>query len=390
MRTRVTNLYKEFTASEQASGILLILATILSIALANSSIGPAYQHFWHHKIGPELNILGLHLGLHLSIEHWINDGLMAIFFLLIGLEIEREIYTGELSNLRQAILPIAAAIGGMLIPALIHFGFNQGTATQSGFGIPMATDIAFALGVLTLLGKRVPISLKIFLTALAIIDDLGAILVIALFYIGNFSFAYFSGAVALFLLMWVMNRRGVTRVSLYLLLGVLMWYCMLKSGIHATLAGVLLAFVLPYGNGDEHSPSFHLQHLLHKPVAFLIMPIFALANTGISLAGDLGAALTSLNSLGIIVGLLLGKPIGIALASWLTIQIGWSQLPEGVQWKHIWGAGILGGIGFTMSIFISNLAYTDPHIIQISKIAVLTASTCAGLIGYSVLKKASQ
>ncbi|MBS1174253.1 MAG: Na+/H+ antiporter NhaA [Burkholderiaceae bacterium] len=382
MRTTLTKLYTEFTDSEQSSGIALIIATVVSLVIANSVWGSAYTHFWHSYVG--FDFAGLHLK-H-SVSHWVNDGLMAVFFLLIGLEIEREIYKGELSDLKNATLPIFAAIGGMLVPALIHFYFNRGTTTQDGFGIPMATDIAFALGVLALLGDRVPVTLKIFLTALAIIDDLGAILVIALFYVSDFSIVYFSGAMAIFALLLVLNRMGVKRIWIYLLLGVVMWYCMLESGVHATLAGVLLAFAIPFGNGDVHSPSYHLQHVLHKPVAFIIMPIFALANTGIMLSGDWVSGLTSANSMGISAGLLIGKPVGILLMCWLAIKFGISQLPEEVNWQHLIGASFLGGIGFTMSIFITLLAFNDAGVVQISKISVLFTSLIAGVIGYSVLR----
>ena len=384
MKTTLTKLYKEFTEAEQSSGLILIIATIVSIAIANSVWGGTYTQFWHSYVG--FDFAGLHLK-H-SVSHWVNDGLMAIFFLLIGLEIEREIYKGELSDLRNASLPIAAAIGGMALPALFHYFFNQGTNTQSGFGIPMATDIAFALGVLALLGDRVPVTLKIFLTALAIIDDLGAILIIALFYVSDFSIAYFSGAMAIFALLLVFNRMGVKRVWIYLSLGVVMWYCMLESGVHATLAGVLLAFAIPFGNGDEHSPSYHLQHVLHKPVAFIIMPIFALANTGIMLSGDWTSGLMSANSMGIFAGLLIGKPVGILLMCWLAIKFGISQLPEEVNWQHIIGASFLAGIGFTMSIFIALLAFNDESIVQSSKIAVLFTSLIAGIVGYLILRMA--
>ncbi len=252
----------------------------------------------------------------------------------------------------------------------------------------MATDIAFALGVLALLGDRVPVTLKIFLTALAIIDDLGAILIIALFYVSDFSIAYFSGAMAIFALLLVFNRMGVKRVGIYLSLGVVMWYCMLESGVHATLAGVLLAFAIPFGNGDEHSPSYHLQHVLHKPVAFIIMPIFALANTGIMLSGDWTSGLMSANSMGIFAGLFIGKPVGILLMCWLAIQFGISRLPEEVHWRHILGASFLAGIGFTMSIFIALLAFNDESIVQSSKIAVLFTSLIAGIVGYLILRMA--
>ena len=384
MRTKVTHLFKEFLSNEQSSGIVLIIATIISLLIANSGMGSSYIEFWQTKVGT--NAGGLYLNL--SVEHWVNDALMAIFFLLIGLEVEREIYIGELSNLRNAMLPIFAAIGGMVVPAAFHYWFNAGTPTQGGFGIPMATDIAFALGVLALLGDRVPMSLKIFLTALAIIDDLGAILIIALFYVGDFSATYFGLAMAVYVLLLVFNRMGVTRLWFYFIPGVFMWYFMLRSGVHATLAGVLLAFAIPFGNGDKHSPSYHLQHALHKPVAFIIMPIFALANTGIILSGNWFSGLGSDNSLGIMSGLLLGKPIGVVLMTWIAVAFGISKLPPSIQWRHIVGTGFLAGIGFTMSIFITLLAFDNAATVQMSKITVLLTSLLAGVAGFLILRSA--
>lgn len=370
--------------SEQASGILLIACTVISIAIANSFFGQRYLDFWHMKVGFEAGGVDLKY----SIEHWINDGFMAVFFLLIGLEIERELYIGELSDLKNASLPIFAALGGMLTPALFHFLLNRGTETQAGAGIPMATDIAFALGVLALLGKGVPASLKIFLTALAIIDDLGAIIIIAIFYVGHFSFIYLSLSIGIFLLLIVFNRMGVRRLPFYLIPGVVMWYFMLKSGVHATIAGVLLAFAIPFAGGEDDSPSYHLQHALHKPVAFFIMPIFALANTGIVLSGDWVNGLTTMNSLGIFAGLFAGKPLGIVLFCIVSIKLGISRLPEDVTLKHIIGAGFLGGIGFTMSIFITLLAFQNLDVIQNSKISILISSFFAGTVGVLILKTA--
>jgi NhaA family Na+:H+ antiporter len=311
---------------------------------------------------------------------------MAIFFLLIGLEIEREIYIGELSDLKSASLPIIAAIGGMALPALFYFLFNRGTETQNGIGVPMATDIAFALGVLALLGKKVPVSLKIFLTALAIIDDLGAILIIAIFYVGDFSFLYLMLALTVYAGLLILNRLGIHGLPFYLIPGVLMWYFMLRSGVHATLAGVLLAFALPFGDGSETSPSYKLQHFLHRPVAFGIMPIFALANTGIVLNGRWFESLAAPNSLGVFAGLFLGKPLGIFLAGFLAVKTRLSQLPGDVSWKHIIGAGFLGGIGFTMSIFITLLAFDDPEIVQSTKISILLSSLLAGISGFLILR----
>lgn len=384
MITRLNRLYTEFTESEQASGILLIACTVISISIANSVFGQRYLDFWHMKVGFEAGGMDLKY----SVEHWINDGFMAVFFLLIGLEIERELYIGELSDLKNASLPIFAAVGGMIIPALFHFLLNQGAETQPGAGIPMATDIAFALGVLALLGKDIPASLKIFLTALAIIDDLGAIIIIAIFYVGHFSFIYLSLSLGIFLLLIVFNRMGVRRLPFYLIPGIVMWYFMLKSGVHATIAGVLLAFAIPFAGGDDDSPSYHLQHALHKPVAFFIMPLFALANTGIVLSGDWVNGLTTMNSLGIFTGLFAGKPIGIVLFCLVSIKLGISRLPEDVTLKHIIGAGFLGGIGFTMSIFITLLAFQNLDVIQNSKISILISSFFAGTVGFLILKTA--
>jgi NhaA family Na+:H+ antiporter len=381
VRARLTTLFIGFVESEQASGIILIFCTIASIVIANSIFGKAYAEFWHTEIGFEVGSFGLKHGL----EYWINDGLMAIFFLLIGLEIERELYIGELSDLKNATLPIIAALGGMATPALIHFILNRGTVTQAGIGIPIATDIAFALGVLALLGNRVPVALKIFLTALAIIDDLGAIVVIALFYVDGFSFPYLLLAVAVFAGLLVLNRLGVRQLSVYLILGSVMWYFMLQSGIHPTIAGVLLAFAIPFAHGDEASPSSRLQGFLHKPVAFAIMPLFALVNTSIALTGNWSEGLLSANSLGIFAGLLIGKPLGIAVFSLLAVRIGISRLPSDVSWRHIIGAGFLGGIGFTMSIFITLLAFDDPAHVQSSKLAILITSVLAGTVGYLIL-----
>jgi len=372
----LASLFTDFMESEKASGIMLILCTAVSIAVANSAYSAQYIGFWHAEV------------LQHSLQHWINDGLMAIFFLLIGLEIERELYAGELADPRNASLPIAAAIGGMATPALIHFLFNGGSETVGGAGIPMATDIAFALGILALLGNRVPVSLKVFLAALAIIDDLGAIAVIAIFYVSDFSFAYFGGAMAIFGVLLAFNRLGVQRIYLYLVPGGAMWYCMLQSGVHATIAGVLLAFALPFRDGGEKSPSYRLQHFLHKPVAFVIMPVFALANTGITLGGDWMGGLATANSLGIMAGLLAGKPVGIALFSYLAVKMRVSRLPGDVTWSQIVGAGFLGGVGFTMSIFITLLAFTDNiEIIESSKLSILLASLVAGTIGYLILHR---
>lgn len=383
---RFGNLFQEFFNSEKAGGIVLLGCTVLSLLLANSAWGEAYVNFWQQHLNGSFSTVHLDY----SIEHWINDGLMAIFFLLVGLEIERELYIGELSTFKNAVLPVAAALGGVLVPALIHFGFNRGMPTQHGYGIPMATDIAFALGMLSLLGKRIPHSLKIFLTALAIIDDLCAILVIAVFYTTSISGLYLGLALGIFGLLLLFNRLKIQNLFLYLIPGVVMWYCMLQSGVHATISGVLLAFAIPFGRHDERNVSYHLQHFLHKPVAFVILPLFALANTAIILHQGWHATLSSPNSLGIIAGLVVGKPLGIMLLAWLMIFLQWGKLPEGTTVKHLIGAGMLGGIGFTMSIFIVNIAFTDASLIQSSKVAVLIGSLLATLLGLAFLYAVSK
>ena len=383
----VTRLYKEFFNSEKSGGVLLLLCTIVSIIIANGSGGSSFINFWHSYI--DLSFLSIELNY--SIEHWVNDGLMAIFFLLVGLEIERELYVGELKSIKNASLPVAAAFGGMVVPAAIHYLFNRGGATQHGFGIPMATDIAFALGMLALLGKRVPFPLKIFLTALAIIDDLGAILVIAIFYNDGISWIYLLCALGIFAGLFILGKLKVYNLIFYIIPGVIMWYCMLKSGVHATITGVLLAFAIPFGSGNDNSPSYRLQHFLHKPVAFMILPVFALANTGLMLSDGWFGEMSTPNNLGIILGLLIGKPVGILLFCFLLVKLKLGQLPLNVGWGHLLGAGILGGIGFTMSIFISNLAFKGDHtIMQYSKIAVLVGSALASVGGLIVLRIAGR
>lgn len=370
--------FQEFFDSEKSGGILLVVCTILSLTLANSFIGESYLRFW------QLSIAGL------SVEHWVNDALMAIFFLLIGLELERELYVGELSNFRNALLPIFAALGGIIAPALIHYSLNAGTPAEPGFGIPMATDIAFALGVLALLGSRVPWSLKVFVVAFAVIDDLCAIIVIAVFYTAQLSVAYLLGALAVWGGLLVLNRVFRVMAMLpYLLGGALMWFLMLKSGVHATIAGVMLAFAIPFSHKDDDqaSPSHRLEHMLHKPVVFIILPIFALANTCIVIGADWMQSLGSANSIGIAAGLLAGKPVGVVLLCFVAVSLGLCRLPDDLSWRHVLGAGILGGIGFTMSIFITNLAFAgDAATINASKMAILLASLIAGTVGLLWLK----
>lgn len=361
--------------------MVLVSCTLFSVLAANTPFSKSYLAFWHQTAG--LSFSPFQLGF--TLTHWINDGLMSVFFLLVGLEIKREFYQGELSGVRKALLPAVAAAGGMILPASIHFLFNRGTPTAHGFGIPMATDIAFALAVLSLLGNRVPPSLKVFLTALAIIDDLGAILVIALFYTRDISLMYLGCSLGLFAGLLAMQRLNVTRLAVYLITGVLMWYCMVRSGIHPTIAGVLLAFAIPPGRDDAPSPSSRLQHMLHAPVAFFILPVFALANTGIRFAQDWHLSLLERNSLGILSGLVAGKPIGIVLFSVGAVASGLCTLPDETGWRGLTGAGLLAGIGFTMSIFVANLAFNDEHLVNSSVMAVLASSAIAGLGGFLFL-----
>lgn len=372
-RKPLTRTFEQFFSSEKSSGILLISCTVVSLALANSAVGP------HYLSAFRVYLVGL------SVAHWINDGLMTVFFLLIGLELKREFYNGELSNFKTALLPIFAALGGIAVPAAIHFWFNSGGSGQRGIGIPVATDIAFALGTLALLGSRIPASLKVFLTALAVIDDLGAIVIIAIFYTSQLSIANLLGAVAVFGLLLGLNRLvKIKALVAYVIGGLLLWFLMLKSGVHATMAGVVLAFAIPSSTRDDAqtSPSYRLEHLLHRPVAFLILPIFALANTGVVVTSDWTRTLSSANSVGIMAGLVVGKPVGITLVSFLVVAAGMCRLPFDLNWRHIFGAGLLGGIGFTMSIFITNLAFAaNGEMIDASKMAILLASLTAGVIG---------
>ena len=366
--------FHEFFESEKAGGLILVFVTIVSLVLANSAFQSNYLKIWNFDIAGH------------SFVHWINDGLMAIFFLLIGLELEREIYHGELSSFKNASMPIFGALGGMLVPAGIFMALNFGTETQSGAGIPMATDIAFAIGIMSLLGNRVPASLKIFLIALAVIDDLGAIIIIAVFYTTSLSFLNLGIALGIIAVLGVLNRLKVYTLIPYMIGGVIAWYFMLLSGVHATITGVLLAFVVPFGNGGRKSPSYILQHILHKPVAFIILPLFAAANTSIAIGSDWLSSLGEPFSLGIIGGLVIGKSIGIVLFSIIAVWLGLASLPADVKWGNIIGAGFLGGIGFTMSIFITLLAFDSQVIIDGSKIAILIGSCVAAGIGFVTLK----
>lgn len=377
MNNKLSNLFKSFFESEKVGGLLLVICTLISLIIANSDNGEVYRHFMHQKFDLSFSAIQLNY----SVEHWVNDGLMAIFFLMVGLEVEREIYIGELADFKKAILPLAAAIGGILVPSLIHFSLNAGTETQAGFAIPMATDIAFALGILALAGNRVPASVKVFLTALAIIDDIGAILVIAFFYTKTISFAYLFTAFGILAVLLVLNKLRVQKLIFYIIPGIIMWYCFLKSGVHATIAGVLLAFVIPFKKKDEENISHKLLHFLHKPVAFFIVPVFALVNTAILIPNGFLESLSSNNSMGIIIGLALGKFIGIFSIPFILVKVGYSKMQVGMTWKNLAGIGFLGGIGFTMSMFITNLAFENPLLVNDSKLSILVASAISAVMG---------
>ena len=374
-------IFKQFLQSSNIGGILLFICVILSLIVANSPLADSFSKLLNTTLGFETD----HIQLNYSVLLWINDGLMAIFFLLVGLEIKRELVEGELSSPKKALLPILAAVGGAILPALIYLFINKGLPTEHGWGIPMATDIAFALAVITLLGNRVPASLKIFLAALAIVDDLLAILVIALFYSGDLHYNYLFIALGIFAFLLLLNFFGVKKIWAYLIPGVFIWYFIHHSGIHATIAGVLVALSLPTNATDDESPLEKLEHILTSPVNFIIIPLFAIANTNITIQSEMVHGLTTALGIGIIGGLLVGKSVGILGISFIATKLKLCTLPEGANWKHIFGVGLLGGIGFTMSIFVSILAFTDPMLIEEAKFAVLIGSLFSGAIGYLFL-----
>lgn len=422
--------FQEFFKVEASSGIVLMAATVVALILANSRWSAAYFEVLETQIA----IVVGNFELSLDLLHWINDGLMAVFFFFVGLEIKREILVGELSSPRKAALPIAAAVGGMLAPAIIYTAINRGGPGEAGWGIPMATDIAFALGVLALLGSRAPTPLKVFLTALAIVDDLGAVLVIAIFYTEQLAWLWLGLGAAVFLAMLLLNRLGVRSPVPYGLLGLALWFAVFQSGVHATIAGVLAALTIPassrinteefvawsrraldefeagHSAGDQEikttttadqgsllqsletavhqliAPLQRLEHTLDFPVAFVVMPIFALANAGVPFVGSLLDTVLSPVGLGIILGLVIGKQVGIVSFSWLTVRLGLAELPDGVTWRHIWGAGWLGGIGFTMALFINDLAFEDPDLRNTAKVAILIASVISGVVGFLILR----
>ena len=426
---RIVRPFQDFAHKQSSGGILLIVATAIALVWANSPWGESYAALWQTKLTVGVGDFSISKDL----THWINDGLMAVFFLVVGLEIKRELLVGELSSVRSAALPIAAALGGAVVPALIYLALNAGTEGAAGWGIPMATDIAFALGVLALLGERAPVALKVFLTALAIVDDIVAVLVIAFFYTSEISWGALAVGGVFLVALAVANLIGVGRTLVYALLGVGLWLAFLVSGIHATIAGVLLALTVPAisfinpgaflertryvldrfekaGEKGENvltneerqaalhalndatyklEPPLHeLEHTLHPWVVFAIMPLFALANAGVPLGGGLGEALSNPVALAIVAGLIFGKQFGITLLAWLAVKSGLSELPAGIGWRHIYGAGWLAGIGFTMSLFISDLAFPDGQLVEAAKLGILAASLIAGVVGWTILRGA--
>ena len=379
---------ESFIKNESSAGVLLIVVTIVALLLQNSGLSSLYMGFLHTPV--EIRFGALEIAKPLLL--WVNDGLMAIFFLLIGLEVKREIMEGHLSSMQQIALPGIAAIGGMVVPALVFIAFNQGESfAMKGWAIPTATDIAFALGILSLLGKRVPLSLKIFLMALAIIDDLGAIVIIALFYTSELSTVSIMVASASLILLFIMNRMGVIRKTAYILVGVILWVSVLKSGVHATLAGVALAFMIPLNSKDKEENKISLakemEHGLHYWVAFMILPLFAFVNAGVDLKGISMDEMMGSVPLGIMLGLFLGKQLGVFGFSWIAIKMGWAKLPKASSWMQLYGVAVLTGIGFTMSLFVDSLAYNDTEIYHYAdKLAILLGSFFSAILGYLILR----
>lgn len=375
-------IFKHFFKSEKIGGVILLFCVILSLIIANSALGQPFENLLKKELGFESS--GIQLLYPIAL--WINDGLMAIFFLLVGLEIKREMLEGELSSPKRAAMPIFAALGGMLVPAIIYAIFNDGLRTADGWGIPMATDIAFALAIISMLGKKIPSSLKIFLAALAIVDDLGAIMIIALFYTKELHLDQLLYAGGILTLLILLNYFGVKKLIFYIIPGIFLWYFVHHSGIHATIAGVLLAFTIPTNPVKEISPLEKLEHGLVSPVNYLIMPLFALANTNIRFENSMIDGLYSPLGIGIIAGLFLGKPIGITIFAWISVKLRFSTLPSRSTWKHIIGVGFLAGIGFTMSLFISLLSFSNPELTAEAKFSILTGSVISGITGFFILK----
>lgn len=377
--------FRDFLAAKITGGYILLLCVVIALVLVNSPLKDSFHHLFTTVLGVQIG----HLNFTRDVHFWINDGLMAIFFLLVGLEIKRELLEGELSDFKKSSLPILSALGGMIVPAAIYALFNYGGLGANGWGIPMATDIAFAVAILSILGKRIPLSLKIFLTALAIVDDLGAILVIAVFYTQSLAFNYLFYSLIVLIILYLLNISRVKSIMMYVPFGILLWYFIYKSGIHATIAGVLFAFMIPTNKGKNMSPLEQLEHILNKPVSFLIMPLFALSNTDIIFNAESWQALRNPIGVGIIGGLVFGKVTGIVSFAYLSIKFKLSSLPTGANWKQLIGAGFLGGIGFTMSIFIALLSFPETEMQSISKFAILFASITSGLVGYLILRTGS-
>ena len=380
MVRRITRPFALFFEEEASAGIFLLLATVAALLWANSPAGAGYDHFWHYELSwgsarPSLELL-------------VNDGLMAVFFFVVGLEIKRELLVGELADRRRAALPVIAAAGGAIVPALIYFAWNRSGAARSGWGIPMATDIAFAVGILALLGKRVPVGAKVFLTALAIADDLIAVLVIALFYTRRLSLPDLAAVALCAALLFGLNALRIGSAWAYLAVGLALWFFTLRSGVHATIAGVLLAAAVPARGEEPLLP--RLEACLHPWVSFGVMPLFALANAGLHLRGDIVPALRHSIVLGIWIGLVLGKPVGITGAAWIATKLRWAALPALVSWSDLHAVSWLGGIGFTMSLFIANLAFTHQPALEMAKLGVFGGSLCAGLAGSALLVWASR
>lgn len=382
---KVSENFQIFLKKESSPGYLLVMCALLSLVIANTGIGAGYLQIWNRNIAGH------------SLSHWIDDALMAVFFLLVGLELKHEFLYGALQSKKHSLLPIAAAVGGMLLPAIIYLYSTHGTPEQMGFGIPMATDIAFVLAVLSILGKKVPPSLRTFLVALAVVDDLGAIIVIAIFYTTGFSLGYFIAAILLCLTLLLAgqtikpaSQKGDNLLLAMLLVGgAVMWVLLMRSGVHATISGILLALAIPSRQGSHDALAFKLQHYLHNPVYFIILPLFVLANTAIPfddimVDGSFWQSLTATHTFAIAAGLLLGKPLGIMLGAWIAVKTKIALLPQNTTWMHIAGAGFLGGIGFTMSIFVISISFTDPFVIGSSKIAVILTSLVAALIGFAI------
>ncbi len=419
--------FESFVHSQAGGSVLLIAATVVAVAWANSPWQDGYARLLATRVG----VSWAGSAFALSLQHWVNDLLMAVFFFVVGLEIKREIVVGELSSLRKAALPLVAAAGGMIVPAALYAAFNAGRAGSHGWGVPMATDIAFAIGILTVFGARAPVGVKVFLTALAIADDLGAVAVIAFFYSGGIRWAALAAAALLLGLLVLAGRAGIRRPGVYLALAGGVWVAVFASGVHATIAGILVALLVPVrapaepeaaiavvdaklaelrelplsrasmiaersqletievlhrATGDLRPPGLTLEQFLHPVVAFGILPVFALCNAGVTLAGGFGSNITSAPALGVIVGLLIGKPLGVLGASWLAVRAGWARLPEGVTWRLLRGVACLAGIGFTMSLFIAELAFADPELIADAKVGIIVGSVLAGVVGSLIVR----